>query len=178
MGGLGRATDALFILAVVERSKDDACLLEPWSPLFYRTVARDTALHGHLNVEVQPCERPKLIFAPEHLFLSLAVNCGDEPGLVEGDTTLGRRLRTEALLGEERVRRRLVIVAHGFKISILARFKCEAVVPFPVTTVLALPEDIIDPSVLQTIGPCALDLHVVPIQAQRHAKCIPPANVR
>jgi hypothetical protein len=115
MGGLGRATDAFFILAVVERSKDDACLLEPWSLLFYRTVARDTALHGHLNVEVQPCERPKLIFAHERSFLPLAVNGGDEPHRVECDTTFWRCLGAQALLGEERLRRRLVIIAHGLK---------------------------------------------------------------
>jgi hypothetical protein len=97
----GRAAAAFFILAVVARSKGDACLLEPWSLRSYRTVARDTALHGHLNVEVQPGERPKLIFTHERSFLSLAVYRGDEPRRVEGDTPLGRRLGTQALLGEE-----------------------------------------------------------------------------
>src|SRR4051812_4279194 len=75
--------------------------------------ARGLALYSHLKVKVQPRERPELLFSQQRSFLALAVYRGDQPRRVEGDTTPWRRLGTQALLGEQRGRRRLVIVAHG-----------------------------------------------------------------
>src|SRR5882724_8828370 len=110
-------------------------------------------------------------------FLFLAPVVDDQPHTADGDSTIRRCKRANALLSERRLGRGLMIAAHLAEVIQLVRIKREAILRLPQFRLAALNDEMLFFCVNDPVGVVVLILPASKIEPKRLAKRIAKADI-